>query len=299
MSPPGAREEREARRAEPVAGPGDEAARAAGTVVFFHAHPDDEAIFTGGSMRLLADAGVRVVLVVATRGEEGAGAPGHALAEQRELETRAAAHLLGATAVHFLGYADSGLGPVVAATSFAAAPVDEAAARLEAILRAERATTLVTYDPHGIYGHPDHVQVERVGVWAAAAVSLATRYESTVDREYLHFVETHLVEEAGRALPLGPPDDVGPGSPAALHPSRREADLGLAATFVGLPSVLIDCTVDVRKVLDVKRRAMLAHASQIPPDSSAMRLSPAAFAEVYGFEWYARHGAPGPLDSLR
>jgi LmbE family N-acetylglucosaminyl deacetylase len=268
------------------------------TIVFFHAHPDDEAIFTGGSMRLLADAGVRVVLVVATRGEAGTGVAGHALAERREAETHAAADLLGVDAVHFLGYADSGLGPHLAPGCFAAAPVAEAAARLEAVLRAEGATALVTYDAHGIYGHPDHVQVERVGSWAGRAAGVATRYESTVDREYLHFVETHLVEEAGQAVtvPLGPPDDVAPGSPAALHPGG--AELGLAGTFVGLPSVLVDCTVDVRAALGTKRLAMLAHASQIPADSSAMRLSPAAFAEVYGFEWYARHGPPGPLDDL-
>src|SRR4051794_35750764 len=90
------------------------------TVVFFHAHPDDEAIFTGGSMRLLADAGVGVVLVVATRGEEGTGTPGHVLAERREAETRDAARLLGARSVHFLGYPDSGLGPDLAPAAFAA-----------------------------------------------------------------------------------------------------------------------------------------------------------------------------------
>jgi LmbE family N-acetylglucosaminyl deacetylase len=276
--------------------------------VFFHAHPDDEAIFTGGSMRLLADAGVRVVLVVATRGEAGngddesSGQP--SLAQRREAETHAAADLLGAAAVHFLGYADSGLGPALAPGTFAAAAVDEAADRLEAILRTEAATALVTYDAHGIYGHPDHVQVERVGAWAGASAGVPTRYESTVDREYLHFVETHLVEEAGRALtvPLGPPDDLAPAVPGARsRPGPGPAPhrgRGRAGTFVGLPSVLIDCTVDVRSALAVKRRAMLAHASQISGESSAMLLPEPAFAEVYGFEWYARHGPPGPLDDL-
>jgi LmbE family N-acetylglucosaminyl deacetylase len=267
------------------------------TVVFFHAHPDDEAIFTGGSMRLLADAGVRVVLVVATRGEAGAGAPGDELPARREAETRTAATLLGVEVVHFLGYTDSGLGPDLSPGSFAAAPVDEAAARLEALLRAEHADALVTYDPHGIYGHPDHVQVERVGSWAGRAAGVTTRYESTVDREYLHFVETHLVEEAGLALAPMPPDELAP-VPPGVNRAAGGGPMGLAGTFVGLPSVLIDCTVDVRATLDVKRRAMLAHASQIPADSSAMRLGPAAFAEVYGFEWYARHGPPGPLDDL-
>jgi LmbE family N-acetylglucosaminyl deacetylase len=121
-----------------------------------------------------------------------------------------------------------------------------------------------------------------VGARASAEAGVDAVYQATVDREYLHFVETHLVEEAGRALPAAD----GPG------------DLGLAATAVGLPSVLVDLTLDVRAVLDVKRKAMLAHASQITAESSAVRLGPAAFAEVYGFEWYARVGRRGPLDDL-
>jgi LmbE family N-acetylglucosaminyl deacetylase len=291
------------------------------TVVFLHAHPDDEAIFTGGTMRLLADRGVRVALVVATGGElgEAPADEAHRLAEVRAGETRAAAHLLGVEDVAFLGFADSGLGPEVPAGSFAAAPVEQAVDRLAAALERFGADVLVSYDEHGIYGHPDHIRVYEVATGAADAAGLATRYEATVDREYLHFVETHLVEEAGRALtvPVGPLDGAdapfapslhgptaGPGArrpagPGAAAAAARGPGLGLAATVVGLPSVLVDCTVDVRPVIDTKRRAMLAHASQIPASSSAMRLSPAAFAEVYGFEWYARHGPPGPLDDLR
>jgi LmbE family N-acetylglucosaminyl deacetylase len=291
------------------------------TVVFLHAHPDDEAIFTGGTMRLLADRGVRVALVVATGGElgEAPADAAHRLAEVRAGETRAAAHLLGVDDVAFLGFADSGLGPGAPPGSFAEAPVAEGVARLAAVLERLGADVLVSYDEHGIYGHPDHIRVHEVATGAAAAAGVATRYEATVDREYLHFVETHLVEEAGRALtvPVGPLDGTdapfapslhGPtAAPGAARPvptaaanpeGAGRAGLGLAGTVVGLPSVLVDCTVDVRPVIATKRDAMLAHASQIPASSSAMRLSAAAFAEVYGFEWYARHGPPGPLDDL-
>ena len=59
----------------------------------------------------------------------------------------------------------------------------------------------------------------------------------------------------------------------------------------------IDCVVDVRPVLATKRQAMADHASQIP-EASAMRLPESDFAAVYGFEWYARRGPPGPLDNL-
>ena len=86
---------------------------------------------------------------------------------------------------------------------------------------------------------------------------------------------------------------------ASLGPQPERGRLGLAATGLGLSTVEIDCTVDVRTVLEVKRRAMSAHASQIPETSSALRLPESAFAAVYGYEWYGRRGPPGPIDDLR
>src|SRR5438067_5255630 len=174
------------------------------SVVFFHAHPDDEAIFTGGTMALLAAAGWRVVLVVATAGEEGGTSalvgPDVPLAVRRMGETARAAECLGAQRVEFLGYHDSGLdarapGSTGArpAGAFADATVEEASTRLADIVTEERARALVSYDTRGIYGHVDHVQVHRVGLAAAEKAAVPTVYESTVDREYLHFVETHLV----------------------------------------------------------------------------------------------------------
>ena len=82
-------------------------------VVFFHAHPDDEAIFTGGTMARLAAGGTRVVLVVATQGERGLAVAldgaGASLATHRQDETRRAADLLGVGRLEFLGYEDSGM----------------------------------------------------------------------------------------------------------------------------------------------------------------------------------------------
>ena len=265
------------------------------TVVFFHAHPDDEAIFTGGTMALLAAAGWRVVLVVATAGEQGLTSGGIGpevpLAVRRMGETAQAAECLGAQRVEFLGYHDSGVedrgltgtaGADRPVGAFADTPVEEASSRLSAILAEEEARALVTYDARGIYGHVDHVQVHLVGMTAAAAAGVPTIYEATVDREYLHFVETHLVVEAT----------------IATQPERAVAGLGLAAAPLGLSTVEIDCTVDVRPVLPIKRQAMAAHASQIPETSSAMRLPDADFAAVYGYEWYGRRGPAGPIDEL-
>ena len=257
-----------------------------GSVVFLHAHPDDEAIFTGGTMALLAAAGWRTVLVLATEGELGAPSPlvgpEVPLGVRRLAETARSAERLGAARVEFLGYRDSGMAGDPANTApgaFAAASVDEATERLRRILVEEGAVALVTYDERGGYGHPDHVQAHRVGILAAERAGVATVYEATVDREYLHFVETHLVVEASRSVePLG------------------RAVLGLAASTLGLATVEIDCTVDVRPVLATKRQAMADHASQIPDACSAMRLPESDFAAVYGFEWYARRGPPGPID---
>jgi LmbE family N-acetylglucosaminyl deacetylase len=253
-----------------------------GTVVFVHAHPDDEAIFTGGTMALLAEAGHRVVLVIATGGELGESPAGQAsaaaLAAQREAETSAAARLLGVARVAWLGYHDSGMAGDAAngaAGSFWSADVGAASKELAALLTEERAGAVVVYDEFGIYGHPDHVQVHRVGRRAAATAGVPTVYDATVDREYLHFVETHLVEEAILA-----------------------GDLGLARSNIGVPTVAVNVTLDVRDVLPVKRAAMAAHASQIPETTSALQLPTDHFADVYGWEWYVRSGPPGAIDAL-
>jgi LmbE family N-acetylglucosaminyl deacetylase len=249
-------------------------------IVFFHAHPDDEAIFTGGTIALLSDAGHRVVVVLATGGELGIAAATSAenLAWRRHRETECAATLLGVSRVAFLGYGDSGLAgdPANRACgAFSAADPVEVAGRLAGILLDEGAAALVVYDEFGIYGHPDHVQVHQAGRLAAQRAGVATVYEATVDREYLHFVETHLVEEAILA-----------------------GDLGLARSNIGVPTVMVTTTVAVGGMLGRKRAAMAAHASQIPETNSALQFGQEQFAAVYGWEWFIRDGPEGPLDAL-
>jgi LmbE family N-acetylglucosaminyl deacetylase len=249
--------------------------------VFIHAHPDDEAIFTGGTMVRLAQTGVRIVLAVATDGELGERPVGrHAddLAHHRTAETATAARLLGVDRVVWLGYRDSGMAGDAANSApgaFWSADVGEATERLAVVLREEAPAAVVVYDEDGIYGHPDHVQVHRVGRRAAVRAGVGTVYDATVDREYLHFVETHLVEEA-----------------------VLTGDLGLVRSHIGVPSVAVTTTVDVRSTLAAKRAAMAAHASQIPETTSALQLPEHHFADVYGWEWYVRTGPPGPIDAL-
>jgi LmbE family N-acetylglucosaminyl deacetylase len=256
-----------------------------GPVVFVHAHPDDEAIFTGGTMARLTRAGTPVVLVVATGGELGAIHPRYhgaiddvGLAEVRRIECEAAATILGVGSVEFLGYHDSGMAgdPAnEAAGAFCCAPLDEPTRRLAEILAEVGAVAVVGYDADGIYRHPDHIQVSYVVRAAADMAQVATVYGATVDREYLHFVESHIVAEAGMV-----------------------DDLGLVRSHIGVATVEVAVAVDVRTTIDQKRAAIAAHASQIPESASVLQLPDDHFAEVYGWEWYVRWGPAGPLEGL-
>src|SRR5947209_4138067 len=112
------------------------------TVVAFHAHPDDEALLTGGTLARLAAEGHRTVVVVACDGVMGEATGPRASLRLNEL--RASARVLGVARVVHLGYADSGHGPLffpdpADRVRFARAPIDQAAGRLVDILREERA----------------------------------------------------------------------------------------------------------------------------------------------------------------
>ena len=160
------------------------------TLVCFHAHPDDEAIATGGSMLLASQAGHRVVLVLATKGEQGQPVDGvlddgEHLWERRVKESLRSAELLGVHRVEFLGYLDSGMMDEPTHDDpdcFWQADLDEAAARLAAILQEESADVLTVYDAHGGYGHPDHIQVHRVGIEAASLAGVERVFWSTMNR---------------------------------------------------------------------------------------------------------------------
>jgi LmbE family N-acetylglucosaminyl deacetylase len=247
----------------------------AGTVVVLHAHPDDEAIFTGATLRALADRGSRVVVVTATSGEEGVPrarlADGESLGQRRVAELERACELLGVARLAMLGYADSGAhaGPWPAG-SLGAAPVAEVAARVAAIVEQEQADALVHYDRRGIYGHVDHVQVHRAGALAARHLAArgvqVTAYEATVDADRLRRGPRHVLQQAAG-------DDLD---------AVERADA-------------IDVTVRAdASALLAKMAAMTAHASQIGPQW----LDHAGFGEAYGQEWFIRRGRAGVLDSL-
>jgi LmbE family N-acetylglucosaminyl deacetylase len=247
------------------------------TMVTFHAHPDDECIACGGVMRKAYEQGHRVVLVVATRGElgevpDGFLGEGEELWQRRVKETEDAAGVLGAARVEFLGYTDSGMmGEPTndAPGTFWTADVEEAAGRLAAILREEDADVLTVYDDHGGYGHPDHIQVHRVGMRAAELAGTPRVYQSTMNRDAAKRGRSDFAEVAGFEMP----------------------DLG---DDFGSPEAILTTKVDVTPWVTYKRQAMRAHPSQISEQSFFLAMPDEVFGYVFGTEWFIRVGAePG------
>jgi LmbE family N-acetylglucosaminyl deacetylase len=243
-----------------------------GTLVSFHAHPDDEAIATGGTLARAAAAGHRVVLVFATRGELGEPVsgmlePGEPLAIRRSAECYASAAVLGAKRVEFLGYTDSGPmdGPVSQAPyCFWQANVEHAARRLAVILDEEEPDVLTVYDDHGGFGNPDRIQVHRVGRRAGELAGVPVIAQSTVNRDWL--------TRGARA-----------GADAELSPDVQR---------MGKPEAEITHRVQAVDFVEQKRAAIRAHASQIGPDHFLLTMPEPMFAMGMGVEFYIVEAAP-------
>src|SRR5207237_34679 len=125
-------------------------------------------------------------------------------------------------------------------------------------------------EERGNYGHPDHIQVHRVGVRAAGLAGVERVFEATINRDEFRRM-FHRAAELGLA---DLPDIEGVGDE------------------MGLPEAMLTTAVDVSAQLEVKRRAMAAHASQIAPESFFLTMPEAAFAAAFGTAWYRLRGAP-------
>jgi LmbE family N-acetylglucosaminyl deacetylase len=249
------------------------------TVVSFHAHPDDEALLTSGTLARAAAEGHRVVLVIATAGEAGlaSGASDPVdLGTRRTRELEASAAAIGAARVVVLGYADSGSGAVGVRSrdAFCDQDPEVVAAELAAILVEERADVLTSYDPSGGYGHPDHVQVHRSGLRAAELAGTPVVLEATIDRARITRA-VRVLRAASRRLPV-------PELPPMTNAYTAHADL--------------THRVDVRRHLAAKRRSLQAHASQAGGSdgprtlSLLLRLPRPLRALVLGQEWFREVG---------
>ncbi|MEU3774762.1 N-acetyl-1-D-myo-inositol-2-amino-2-deoxy-alpha-D-glucopyranoside deacetylase [Streptomyces sp. NPDC032472] len=274
-------------------------------LLLVHAHPDDESINNGVTMAKYAAEGAHVALVTCTLGEEGEVIPAElahlaadrddTLGPHRVGELAAAMAELGVTDHRFLGgpgrFRDSGMMGVEQNRrpgSFWSAEVDEAAAHLVEVIRELRPQVLVTYDPEGGYGHPDHIQAHRVAMRAAELAAEPTYRRDLGDAHeiakiYWNRVPRSVVEEgfarlraAGTKTPfpgLASPEDV----PGVVADDRITAEIGADEAVVA-----------------AKAAAMRAHATQIAVDGPFFALSNDLAQPLFAREYYELvHGRPG------
>ncbi|MHB1614197.1 MAG: N-acetyl-1-D-myo-inositol-2-amino-2-deoxy-alpha-D-glucopyranoside deacetylase [Actinomycetes bacterium] len=268
-------------------------------LLLLHAHPDDETINNGATMARYADDGVGVTLVTCTLGEEGevlvpelaglAAGAGDQLGGYRCWELAQAMAALGVHDHRILGgpgrYRDSGMMGTPAnehPRCFWQADLDAAAAEAVAVLREVRPQVLVTYDPVGGYGHPDHIQAHRVAMRAVElgadpafrpdlgdAWSVTTVYWTAMPESVVRDGVRRL-REAGDTTTFEGMDPDGPMPPFVVPDDRVAA------------------AIDGTRFVDRKLAAMRAHATQIAVDGPFFALSNNLGQQVWGTEYYQR-----------
>jgi mycothiol S-conjugate amidase len=235
-----------------------------------HAHPDDEASKGAGSVARYHAEGVRTVLVCCTGGEEGEilnpalDRPEihQNLAAVRREELDHSAQIIGYDEVVMLGYRDSGMAGSEANSNpdcFAAAPIEEATERLVAIVRRERPQVMVIYgDDQTGYPHPDHLRVHDAGLAAFRAAGDPDLFPGA-GVAYQPAKLYYTVHSAARFR--------------AIHDKFEE--LGLESPFDAdwrarwdtMPDEVPTTVIDITDYTDVRRKALLAHATQVDPES--------------------------------
>lgn len=256
----------------------------------FHAHPDDETIAMGGTMAKYSEQGVPVVVITATDGALGEvhnyedPEPIRArLAEVRSEEVRAALDILGIKDHEFLGYRDSGMmgwEDNLHPNSFWQADPQVAAAKLVSKIRKYRPDVMTIYDPHGGYGHPDHINVHRIGMDAFYASDDVIRFPPTDGEEpwrpaklYMNCrPRSRMVAWADMRLATGEIDE------EAADRMRQS----------GVPDEVVSCWVDVEDFVETKLDAIRAHRTQIPPDWSMLTVPDKFKPQVLGKEAFVR-----------
>ncbi|MER6362244.1 PIG-L family deacetylase [Kitasatospora sp. NPDC001527] len=251
------------------------------TLMAVHAHPDDEATGTGGVLARYAAEGIRTVLVTCTDGACGdgpqgvkPGEAGHdpaAVAAMRRRELEASCEHLKVGHLEMLGYGDSGMmgwAANDAPGSFWTTPVDEAAARLADLMRQYRPDVVVTYDENGFYGHPDHIQANRITTRALELAGISPKvYWTTAPRSMMaRFGE--VMREFGAAW-----DE--PGSEESEIPE------------IGLPDEEITTWVDTTGFGGQKFDALAAHASQ-GENIFFLKMGKEKFTQLMGVETFVR-----------
>ncbi len=238
------------------------------------AHPDDESLALGGTLAKYAASGVETYLVMATRGERGwfgpaADNPGpQALGRLREAELRAAARLLGLREVVFLDYHDGELDRADHAAAIA---------KIVAQLRRVRPDVVVTFDPNGMYGHPDHIAISQLTT-TAVMVAAAPGYQ---------------------AIAAGPPYRVAklyyraflqaePGPYEATFGRLVMPVAGVERRFAAWPEWAITTRIDVSAHREQVRQAIACHRSQLPDYEKLNTLSDEMYARLWTAQTFYR-----------
>ena len=242
------------------------------TLLAVHAHPDDECITTGGLLARYGADGVYTVVVTCTGGEAGeisdpALATPETLPAVRQAELEQACRLLGVRESVLLGYRDSGMMGTeenLAPDCFWQANMEEATGRLVALVRRLRPEVSVTYNERGDYGHPDHITAHRIARAAYLASPDPARYPDTESPPWqpLKLYYSAWPRSRFRAM------------------ARRLAEAGIhdlaegdeSAEQIAVPDETISTAIDVSAYVAVKERALLAHRTQMGPDSFFFRL---------------------------
>ena len=249
------------------------------------AHPDDEVFSCGGVMILNAQRGIHTTLICATRGEAGeisdpVLATPETLGLVRTQELTEAATKMGVHELHFLGYRDSGMSdtvdndnPVAYARASAAAVVP----RLVRWIRQQRPHLLITFDPTGGYGHPDHIAIHHHATAALHAAAdpacqpdlgtpwqTARLYYPAFNRDIFTTLRDQLIAQGEEPTQWGDSED---GSP-------------------DWPEQSVDVKVDVSAVIDAKWSAFQSHRTQFGQDNPFRRVPEALIKEWLSEEWF-------------
>lgn len=239
------------------------------------AHPDDETLATGGTLIKYAAEGIKTYLVTATRGERGwtgdrSQYPGlKELGEIRESELLSAAQVLGIQDVFFLDYIDGDLNK---------APAPEVIAKIAGHIRRIRPQVLITFDPFGVYGHPDHIAISQ---HTTAAVLAAA------NNSHLHKQSTfkpHVIRKLYYNAELGKHFDVY----QSIFGDLRLVIDGQERSPVAWEEWAITTRIDTYQYWETRWKAVLCHRSQWPGYKGLENLSEEQRRSVWGTDTYYR-----------
>jgi N-acetyl-1-D-myo-inositol-2-amino-2-deoxy-alpha-D-glucopyranoside deacetylase len=256
------------------------------TLLAMFAHPDDEAFGTGGTLAHYATTGTRVALVCATRGEVGEIADRdlatpETLGRVRETELRCAAQSLGIAELTFLGYRDSGMAGTPEnddPRAFMNSPADEVIKRLVGVIRHLRPQVVVTFEPNGGYGHPDHVAIHHYAVAAFHAAADPARYPD----QGLQWQPARLFYTAiPRSFFLEMRERLDAMGVDTSQFDRFDED------GAGWPDDQVHVTIDVTDNIEAKWAALNCHRTQFGPDNLFRRLPDNMMKEMMSREYFS------------